>query len=710
MHFSAPAIGRNLLLATAAAAFLALASTPSIAQDDPPAQAGRVSYVSGAVSIQPVGDNDWGQAAPNLPLGPGDRLVTDSDGRAEIQVGQTFLRIGPNSDVSFVDSTPYGLSFGVAQGTIHLHCNGLWPGQQVHVNTPNGSFGLNQPSDVRVDVMPDQGASVYTNFSNDALVTGAGGFAQHIGFKQAIELFGTNPVVPQWLQVGEWDELDHWSHVRDEQVANAASYRYVSPEIPGASELDAAGTWQPGTDYGAVWFPNNVPADWAPYHYGHWINHAPWGWVWVEDEPWGYAPFHYGRWVSFNGRWGWVPGAPAAHPVWSPALVVFAGGVHVGGVGVSAWFPLGPGEPYHPWYHASPRYIDQVNITNFSESRRVHVQTTYVNVNVVNITYVNRTIAVSAVSNADFAAGRPVHQAAVRVEAHQFDHVQVIERPEPQPNRQSFIGHPPARPVHVSAERPVLINEQGKLAPAKPGAPPVEPPVKPAPPVRVLPGRTAVAPPPGAATPARPPAGVPAQGFKPATAGAPPAGPKAPPATPTAAPAQPARPAAPLANPAQKPEDRGARPGVPTGTAPAQRPAPGATTRPATPPAPQPATPPTAPKPAADQPARPTPQPTARPVAPVAPRPGTQPAANPTPQPTARPAAPPVGRPATQPAPAPTARPAAPPASTARPVPPPAARPAAPAATKPQPDKKNDKDKKKDDKKDDKKDEKKPQD
>ena len=47
----------------------------------------------------------------------------------------------------------------------------------------------------------------------------------------------------------------------------------------------------------------------------------------------------------------------AAHPVWSPALVVFAGGIHVGGAGVSVWFPLGPGEPYHPWYHGqSPLY------------------------------------------------------------------------------------------------------------------------------------------------------------------------------------------------------------------------------------------------------------------------------------------------------------------------------------------------------------------
>jgi hypothetical protein len=269
-------------------------------------------------------------------------------------------------------------------------------------------------------VLPDDEAAIFTNFSNDALIAGAGGFGLHLGNGQAIELIGSNPVYPQWLQPADFDDLDTWSHIRDRQIANAISYHYMSAEIPGAADLDASGQWMPASDYGPIWFPNSVPAGWAPYHYGHWVNHAPWGWMWVEDEPRGYAPFHYGRWVSFGGRWGWVPGPPAAHPVWSPALVVFAGGIHFGGGEVSVWFPLGPGEPYRPWYPCSPRYIDQVNISNITESRVVHVQTTYVNIvnvtNITNITYVNRTIGVTAMSHADFAAGRPASQVAVHID------------------------------------------------------------------------------------------------------------------------------------------------------------------------------------------------------------------------------------------------------------------------------------------------------
>src|SRR5664279_5923051 len=71
--------------------------------------------------------------------------------------------------------------------------------------------------------------------------------------------------------------------------------------------------------YGNVWMPTSVQSGWAPYHNGHWVWVAPWGWTWVDDAPWGYAPFHYGRWVSLRGNWGWVPGPINYQPVYAPA-------------------------------------------------------------------------------------------------------------------------------------------------------------------------------------------------------------------------------------------------------------------------------------------------------------------------------------------------------------------------------------------------------
>lgn len=486
-----------------AAIALALLAIPCLAQDDPPDEAGRVSFISGTVSVQPNGSDDWGQAYPNSSIGPGDRIFTDQDGQAEIQVGQSYLRIGPNTDITFVEEQPGDIAFGMAQGSVHVRSFGFEPGQSFDISTPNGDTRLSEPGELRADVMPGDGVTIFTTMGNDAFVSGAGGFGQPMGPWQSLEVAGTNPVSPQWLQPNGPDELDQWSQQRDRMILNAASFRYVNPDVPGAYELDASGEWLPDSDYGPMWFPRDVPAGWAPYHYGHWVNREPWGWVWVEDEPWGYAPFHYGRWILYRNRWGWVPGPREERPVWSPALVVFAGG---GGAGISAWFPLGPGEPYRPWYPCSPRYIDRVNITNIHESRIVHVQTTYVNIvnvrNVTNITYVNRTAGVTAMRQEDFAAGRPVRQAAVEVNRAQFDHVQVVDRPAPV-TRQSFISRPVAHPVPVSGFRPTFINRQGMQISARPGAMPQPAPMRPVQTVRALPGRMVVNPPPGAQYPNR---------------------------------------------------------------------------------------------------------------------------------------------------------------------------------------------------------------
>jgi hypothetical protein len=486
-------------LAAVAIAVSAVAASAQ-PQDDPTAQAARISLLSGGVSVQPAGFDQWGEAAPNLTLGPGDRVYTDASGRAEIQVGQSFVRIGPNTDLTFVNATEQEIVFALGQGQAHLRTFALWPSQTITLETPNAAIAADRPGDLRADVFADRQNTIFTAFSDHLVVSGAGGFYQPLERTQSLELFGVNPLYPRWLQPAYPDALDQWSRQRDRQIDDARSYLYVSRDIPGAADLDAYGDWMPASEYGPVWFPRNLPPDWAPYHYGHWINREPWGWVWVGDEPWGYAPYHYGRWVNYRGRWGWIPGPREVRPVWSPALVVFAGGDHLG---LSIWIPLGPGEPYRPWYRCSPRYIDRINITNIHEGPRVRVQRTYVNV--TNITYINRDHGASALRHDDFASGRPVGRAGVRLDPHEMDRVRPIDRPEPRPNQNSFIGRPIGRPAPVGVQRPEVINRRGEQMIARPDAHPQQPPQshQPIRPQQPPQGRT-VAPPPANAAPQQP--------------------------------------------------------------------------------------------------------------------------------------------------------------------------------------------------------------
>lgn len=447
----------KILLAAFAATLLALAPTPSTAQEPEIPGAARLGFVSGTVSIEPANVDEWGEAVPNLPLGPGDRIYTDSDGRAEIQVGQSLVRIGPNTDIIFMRDVPDGIAFYMVNGEAVVHEFGVWQGQYFLLGTPAGSATITgtQPGEFRVDShLKDQGRALFSVYSGNVYMMSGPDFAQVLGGGQAAVVTGAAGNV-QMASIPAADDLYSWSQSRDAIFMHPVSYRYVSPHIPGAAELDAAGDWQPGTQYGAVWFPRSVPAGWAPYHYGHWVNHAPWGWMWVEDESWGYAPFHYGRWVAMNGRWGWIPGPVTARPIFAPALVAFAGGISFGGAGVSVWFPLGPGEPYRPWYPCPPRYVNEVNIANIMPTAVIHVQTDYININVTNVTYVNRTIGVSAMSQDDFASGRSAAKVSVKIDVHQMEHVTVLEKPEPKPTQASFVGgRTPSKPVPVKTERP----------------------------------------------------------------------------------------------------------------------------------------------------------------------------------------------------------------------------------------------------------------
>src|SRR5579863_9889037 len=199
----------------------------------------------------------------------------------------------------------------------------------------------------------------------------------------------------------------------------------------------------------------SVAAGRAPYHDGHWVWIAPWGWIWVDDAPLGFAPYHDGRWGSFGGRSGSVPGPYGVTPIYAPALVVWIGGGRGGfslsfSIGTAAavgWFPLGPREPYFPSYQVSQRYFTRVNntntvinnttINNYYDYSRSSNSTA-----IANIKYVNRTVrdGVIAVPQDTFARGGRVAQNARTVPAAQLASVQVTGGPMIAPQRNSVLG------------------------------------------------------------------------------------------------------------------------------------------------------------------------------------------------------------------------------------------------------------------------------
>jgi hypothetical protein len=507
MLSSTCSIARNMFLLGAIAA-IALAPTSSTAQD-PPGSA-RLAHLQGNVSVQPNGEDAWGQASSNMPMGPGDRVYTDPQAagaqaaQGELQAGPVRSYFSPGSDLTLTNMNDQGVELGLAQGSLLVSIDGFRPGESLFISTPNGGVTASGAGAFRVDVYLDQQSTVITCIRGSLLqLNGAGDFAADLTSGQAIQLTGTNPVYSQPLEPSHDDTFQHWAANLDTHRFNSVSAQYVSAEMHGYDDLDGNGDWQPQSEYGPIWYPR-VEAGWAPYHNGHWVHMPFYGWTWVADEPWGAAPFHYGRWVVLGGRWGWIPGPREAHPVWSPAQVVFAGGVQVGGAGVSVWFPLGPGEPYHPWYPCSPEYVNRVNITNIRETTVIHTVVNYNVVNVTNITYVNRTNGATAMRQQDFASGHAAQTAALKIDPTLTEHIRPAA-PAAQAPPQRVILRPVAKPNAALQIRPTLITHYGQLAPATPNAKPVPVPVRPVDAPKPLPGRAAIGAPSVGGKPAQPP-------------------------------------------------------------------------------------------------------------------------------------------------------------------------------------------------------------
>ncbi|MCO8611327.1 hypothetical protein KGP95_05185 [Burkholderia multivorans] len=436
---------------TAAPAPYAAAAQPSAG--DPPGRVARLNYLSGAVTTEPAGTDAWSYAAVNRPLTTGDQLWNDAGARSELHIGSTAVRLGASTSLSVLNLDDSTTQLKVGLGTLSTHVRALPAGTSYEIDTPNLALGITAPGDYRVDVAPDGASTTVTVRSGSATVYGSNGQYPLSAGQQAV-FTGTDLQIAQQSAAPPPDALDRWAAGRDAAEDRSVSARYVSRDIPGYQDLDANGTWRDTPAYGPVWMPNDTPADWAPYHDGHWIWQAPWGWTWVDDAPWGFAPYHYGRWAYVDDRWAWVPGptAVSAPPAYAPALVAFVGGgdgpdwsvaLTVGGVAAAgcAWFALGPGEPWHPaWGGWSPHYYERVN-------RNIVVNRITVN-NTVNVTNVHNTYvnfgaphAIAAVPATAFVHGQPVARFAQHVDPRQWRNAHVVPgTPGIAPVRQSFTG------------------------------------------------------------------------------------------------------------------------------------------------------------------------------------------------------------------------------------------------------------------------------
>jgi hypothetical protein len=361
----------------------------------------RISVVNGDVSVRRGDAGDLTAAALNGPLVVNDHLATGQNARAEIQFDWgNMIRLGPVTEVRMGELEDRRFLVQIAAGTTTFRVL-RDSGADVEISTPTVSVRPAEQGSYRVTVFPD-GTTEITVRSGRAEIFSPRG-TETLTAGRTMEARGTpsdpeymiNAAIPQ-------DEWDRWNADRDRLLERTSSYRYVSPDVAGAEDLDSYGRWTVDAQYGNVWVPN-VDSDWAPYRVGRWVDEDYYGWTWVSGDPWGWAPYHYGNWYMSSFGWAWYPGPIYGRHYWRPALVGFVGwgGGFGGGIGVGfgfgnvGWVPLAPFERYRPWYGRG------YNNTTIVNGR--------VDNNYRNARFVNGRSGVTSVNANDFARGRAIN-------------------------------------------------------------------------------------------------------------------------------------------------------------------------------------------------------------------------------------------------------------------------------------------------------------
>jgi hypothetical protein len=319
-----------------------------------PGRAGRLVDFEGPVWLFDTAHARWEEGLRNRALTGGDRVSTGAEGRAEVRIGSTELRLGPRTEVEFIEFTEGRLAWRVATGSLAWRVRRHEIARETEIRAEHVRVRADGPGHYRVDV--DDGIPTVSAWRG-ALRVDTGDQSVRVGQGQRAEFMRPGPgagTAVTWSSTArdafaDWVGRDEWRDAQPDSVSAA----YVSPEMTGIEDLDRHGRWERHPEFGMVWTPRVVAAGWEPFRHGRWVWHARWGWTWVDAAPWGFAPFHYGRWLLWGGRWCWVPGPYQARPTFAPALVAWVGspGPHVS-VGVTLhgrhWVPLPPRHVHPP--------------------------------------------------------------------------------------------------------------------------------------------------------------------------------------------------------------------------------------------------------------------------------------------------------------------------------------------------------------------------
>ena len=344
--------------------------------------AARISYINGQVSTMRGDTGQWAAATLNSPLVNGDKVSTGAGSRAEVELDYAnVLRLAGQTEASIANLSHDKIQVQVAQGLVDY-----WVDKDnqanLEIDTPNVAVHPLEPGVYRIEVESASESKVIVRKGRAQISTPQG--SADLKQNEMMEVQGVENPEYQVVEAPGEDQWDRWNNQRNNVIADARSWQYDNRYYTGTENLDSSGQWQYVPGYDWCWTPY-IDEGWVPYSNGTWVWEPYYGWTWVSYEPWGWAPYHYGRWFLYGNSWMWWPGpvTPFYRPIWAPAYVSFFGfgtggfgfgfGLGFGfGFGRIGWLPIGPRDPFFPWYGRGRfgyHVMDVGSLRNFGNMR-----------------------------------------------------------------------------------------------------------------------------------------------------------------------------------------------------------------------------------------------------------------------------------------------------------------------------------------------------
>jgi len=303
------------------------------------------TYDDGGTILHQGDDNREVEARVNMPVFPGDEVVTGRRGRSEIRLSDgnvlgldraTAVRFKSILDSYDGDASQTTIDLKYGHVTVHRTEVGA---DVVRLDTDNASYVATDAAVYAVDT--DSGKDRVTVFDGAVEIRTPtrrsrvrAGEEAHVDDQGVYGLVSNDRVVA--------DEFERWFLRRSERYDRGNS-KYLDSSLAYAdADLDANGQWIYVSNYGGwAWRPY-VAVGWRPYYHGSWVYGPSGCLVWVSDEAWGWVPYHYGRWAYDPGYgWFWLPGTGYA-PAWVYWMY---------GDGYVGWAPAGWWDCYRPYYN-----------------------------------------------------------------------------------------------------------------------------------------------------------------------------------------------------------------------------------------------------------------------------------------------------------------------------------------------------------------------